>query len=62
MSLLKITKTQYTQLAEQQPASLNRAVRARVMMEANRAVAHTKRLGSAVDRKYFKLWYYFPEA
>ncbi len=46
MSLLKVTKTQYSQLAEQQPASLNRAVRARVMMEANRAVIWTKRLGS----------------
>ncbi len=46
MSLLKLSKTQCSQMFEQMPSSLTSAVRARLMIEANRAVVWTKRLAA----------------
>jgi hypothetical protein len=46
MSLLKLTKTQYSQMFEQMPHMATKAVRVRLMTEATRAVLWTKRLAS----------------
>jgi hypothetical protein len=44
MSLLKLSKTQCSQMFEQVPYSLTRAVKAALMTEGNRAINWTKKL------------------
>lgn len=61
MSLLKMSKDRIQRIVAKIPPDLASAVKAAVVVEANRAIAKTKRLPKAKNRKYFRVWSYYPD-